>query len=123
MRYAYQYNGRPLLSWKRAPPQQTRAADAKSLGAYEDFPGGQLINIDGQKAAQAMGCACSTVGMGSLAGSSLDGPTLEMPLPRPGAPEPLPTLGAIDLASIPTPVKLAAAAGIAYLIFKRKKRR
>ena len=55
MKYAYQNGGSPLLSWRRAAPQETRAADAKALG--------------------------------SLGGSSLDGPTLE--LPRAGAPEPV----------------------------------
>lgn len=36
MKFAYQSQGGPLLSWKSGyPPMQARAADAKSLGAYE----------------------------------------------------------------------------------------
>lgn len=54
--YAFQRTGTRLVSWKNGPPNQTRAADAKSLG--------------------------------SLGGDTLDA----MPLPRPGAPEPLPGL-------------------------------
>lgn len=32
-KYVYQRGGGPLLSWNNAAPQQTRAADAKSLGS------------------------------------------------------------------------------------------
>ncbi len=123
MRYVYQRNGAPLLSWRRAPPQETRGADAKALGGYEDYPGGQLLNVDGVKAAQAMGCGCSP-GLGSLAGSSLDGPTVEMPLPRAGAPEPLPSIGGITdtISGLSTPVKIAGAVGL-YLLYKKLSKR
>jgi len=122
MRYAYQRGGSPILSWDRAPPQQSRAADAKSLG-----------------------CA----GMGSLEGSSLSDPTITMPLPRAGAPEPLPTLSGLGgvtatagrakrsklarAAATRTPTKplgdigassvlpLAAAGIAAYLIFRKRR--
>lgn len=57
MRYAYQRDGRPLVSWRTGIPPQSRAADARSLG--------------------------------SLGGTTLDGPTL----PAPGAPEPLNVTG------------------------------
>lgn len=33
MRYAYQYNGAPLLQWGRSAPLQSRAADSVALGS------------------------------------------------------------------------------------------
>lgn len=60
MRFAYQYNGAPLLQWNRSAPAQSRASDTVSLGS---------------------------LGGTSLAGSTLSKPTLVLPLP--GAPEPI----------------------------------
>lgn len=38
MKFAYQRTGGPLLSWASGyPPTQARAADCKSLGAYESY--------------------------------------------------------------------------------------
>lgn len=134
MRYAYQRNGRPLLSWRGGTaPQGTRAADTKALGS---------------------------LGGTSLDGSSILGPTLE--LPRAGAPEPLgdctckgttsgligqPMGDAYSLAipwgahhpmpgqyvhavagfadrvsALPLPVKVAAA-GALYLLYRQMKKR
>lgn len=59
MKFAYQRQGGPILSWRNGIPKQTRAADATSLGCC---------------------------GLGSLEGTSLDGSTI---LPAPGAPEPI----------------------------------
>lgn len=65
MKFAYQRAGGPIVTWgKGGFPRQTRAADAVSLGCAP--------------------CA-ALLGMGSLAGSTLDRPTL----PAPGAPEPV----------------------------------
>ena len=129
-RYFYQRTGGPLLSWKNAPPQQTRSASTKALGGYEDFPGGQLLQIAGAKVGQASGLGCNGCGssskamqgFGSLAGTSLDGPTISMPLPRAGAPEPLPSLGAVPALNA---TNLAIGAGVAfalYSIFGKKRR-
>lgn len=116
MKYAYQRNGAPLLSWNRAPPQGSRAADARALGG--------LGSLEGH----------------SIKGSSLDGPTLE--LPRAGAPEPVGGLGCgctaigdvapaaaptglVDkIGALSTPVKIAGVVG-AYLLYKKltKKKR
>lgn len=63
--YVYQRSGGPLLSWRSGPPNQARGADARSLGGYGD--GGPIKG-----------------GLGSLSG-----PTVALPLPRPGAPEPV----------------------------------
>lgn len=57
--YVYQRSGAPLLSWKHGPPNQSRGADARSLGAL----------------------------------GSLSDPTIALPLPRPGSPEPVGGLG------------------------------
>ena len=51
-RYIYQRGGAPLLSWRYAPPHQTRAGETRGLGSLGD-------------------------------------PTIALPLPRPGAPEPV----------------------------------
>lgn len=107
-KYAYQGSGHPILTWKNGPPRQTRAGDSVSLG------------------------------------STLDDPTLV--LPRPGAPEPLNGLGCADsymktskpctgcrgktgmagvsesIAALPSGVKIAGAAGLAYLLYKHLKK-
>ncbi len=144
-RYLYQRTGGPLLSWKHAAPQQTRASDTKALGGYESYPGGQLVRVAGAKVGQAAGLGCSGCtglqGFGSLSGSSLDGPTVSMPLPRAGAPEPLPTLGSYTpvyesdggfrhpmrgpFGAMPeaSPLNLAIGAGVAFALYKLLKKR
>lgn len=117
-RYIYQRNGRPILSWQRAAPSGTRAAETRSLGGYESFPGGQLVQIAGAKVGQASGLGCGGCSMQGL--GSLGEPTLEMPLPRAGAPEPLPSIGALPEAS---PLNLAIGAGVAYALYKIFKKR
>lgn len=48
MKYAYQRQGGPILSWNRAAPQQTRAADAKALGSLGgDTLGAMLLPMPG----------------------------------------------------------------------------
>jgi hypothetical protein len=108
MKYVYQRTGAPLLSWKNAPPQQTRAADTKALG-----------------------CGCGA-GLGSLEGSTLSGPTVSMPLPRAGAPEPIPdvmtgraagtALSDFPGGTVGKAVALAAAGFLALKLLKKKPR-
>lgn len=64
MKFAYQRSGAPLLSWKKRPPYQSRAADTVSLGTLSG----------------------TSLSEPTLSGTTLDGSSL---LPRPGAPEPL----------------------------------
>lgn len=59
MKFAYQRQGGPIITWRNGIPRQTRAADTVALGCC---------------------------GLGSLEGTSLDGSTI---LPAPGAPEPI----------------------------------
>jgi len=84
-RYVYQRSGGPLLSWRYAPPYQSRAGETRGLG-------------------------------------SLDEPTIALPLPRGGAPEPVGDCGCggrndivIDLMS---PSFLVGAAVGAFLLSK-----
>lgn len=65
MKFAYQRQGGPIITWRRGSiPRQSRAGETKSLGCAP--------------------CA-AMLGMGSLEGTTLDHPTL----PAPGAPEPI----------------------------------
>lgn len=138
MKYIYQRGGAPLLKWRNSAPQQSRASDAKSLGGYESFPGGQLVRVAGARVGQASGLGCGGCGkgLGSLEGSSLDGPTVSMPLPRPGAPEPLPSMGSYSpvyesdggfrhpmrgpFGAVPeaSPRNIAIGVGVAYALYK-----
>lgn len=106
MKYAYQRTGAPLLSWDRAPPQQSRASDAKALG-----------------------CGC-TASLGSLGDDTL-GASSAMPLPRAGAPEPIGAIPVVDgianaltpvFGTATTPVVLGGLAIGAYFLLKKLKK-
>lgn len=102
IKYGYQYNAAPILDWSRYPPQQTKAADAKTLGY-----------------------------LGSLSGSSI-GDGTSLPLPVPGGPEPMGDcsctgtcgckgLGDLEITST-TMVLLGVAGFIAFRMLKKRKR-
>jgi len=64
MRFAYKRRGGPLLDWSGpTPPSPTRAGETRSLGEYDRVHGGQALSYGR--------------GLGSL----------ELNVPRPGAPE------------------------------------
>lgn len=67
MKYAYQRQGGPILSWKRAAPQQSRGADAKSLGSLS----GDTLGVDLLPRAGAPEpiSGCSGCGMGAVTGT------------------------------------------------------
>ena len=68
MKYAYQRQGGPILSWNRAAPQQSRAADSKALGSLggDSLGAMMLLPLPGSpEPITGMG-GCSSCGMGDI---------------------------------------------------------
>jgi hypothetical protein len=111
--FAYQRSGGPILSWRRSPPVQSRAADTVALGslsaptlvlprpgAPEPLSGGYLTEPSG--GVTAIGdCGCGCKGSGNCGGSALSGVT--------------------DF--VTTPIGMAAIGLGAYLLYLRSKKR
>lgn len=126
MRYAYQRNGTPLLSWKGGTaPQGTRAADAKALGAGLGSLGDPTLELPRAGAPEPLpalaGCACKGTTTG-LIGQPM-GDYLSDPIPGQYV-EAAPLGGIVDtIRGLSLPVKIAGAIGIFFLWKKLAKRK
>jgi hypothetical protein len=128
VKFAYRNTGTGL-SWAGGPPTQTGGGDKRSLGAIAVPSRARGVRQE--------------LGMGSLGGTSLDGHTFDhhtlqgttigMPMPRPGAPEPLAGCacsggchckGALgDTGAGAGTVELVIGAAALYLAYKHFKKR
>ncbi len=107
-RYLYARNGAPILSWKNAPPQGSRAGDAKALGSLGE-PTLELPVPGGPEPLGGCGCKPKP---SALAGCGCHGG--EVALTFSGVIE---TVSALSL-----PMKIAAGVG-SYLLYKHIKRK
>lgn len=102
MRYAYQRNGAPLLSWRGGTaPQGTRAADAKALGSLGE-PTLELPRAGAPEPLPALaGCGCKGTVSGIIG---------------------QPMGGIVDtITKAPMVAKVAGAVGLYFLYKKMKK--